>query len=435
MHEKARFLFLISAVLMLLPLTVPAEENRERDYEIALTKGQYEIELGNVASAITHLKKALAIKPADQAARVSLGIAYARAGDYGSAKEVLEQAIGADAKDARARYELAGVLTKLGQQAQAQRQMGAAAEMTKDPALRAAARGFLGAGPEEAAEERPSLRVAGGLQYDSNVILAPDNPVTPPQGKQSDWRSVIILEGGFPFLTTKTRGLTAGYQFYQSLQNDLSDFNVQQHDLSMDGHLSLSGSVLFDLRYDFRYTFFGGDHYSTSHVITPVLTMYLTPDSRTDLHGAYESKRFFAVPLYPTVPEKNGSNIAAGVTHAIMAGSRTGVALDYTFDQDRTTVGYWDYTGQNVLANALTAWGDYRIFVSAGYRDRKYDGVPPGALEKRHDGIQEYSAGILRDIGQSVTLSLSDLYTINGSNISFYEYTRNLIGIFAEIRL
>jgi len=435
MHKKVRYAFLISVVLMLIPLSLIAQENKERDYEIALTKGQYDIELGDFTSAITHLKKALTIKPGDQAALVSLGIAYARSGDPGRAKEVLEQAVGADPTDARARYELAGVLSQLGQQEQANSQMAAAAEMAREPALRTAAQGYLVVPAEGEGRDRPSLRISGGLQYDSNVILSPDNPVTPPQGKQSDWRGVLVLEGVYPFLTTASRGMEAGYQFYQSLQSDLSDFNVQQHDLSMDGHASLAENVLFDLRYDFRYSNVGGDHYSTSHVFTPVLTMILSPASRTDLHGAYESKRFFVTPLYPTLPEKNGSNISAGLSHAIMAGSRTGISFDYTFDQDRTTVSYWDYTGQNVLVNALTDWEDYRFFLSAAYRDRPYDGIPPGATTDRHDRIQEYSAGVSRKVGHDVTLSLSDFYTINGSNIPFYEYTRNIIGIFAEIRL
>jgi hypothetical protein len=435
MYKKIRTAFLLGMLIVLFPLSLIAQEHDQRDYEIALTKGQYAIELGDLASAIAYLNKALTYKPGDQAARVSLGIAYARSGDLVRAKEVLEQAVGADAKDARARYELAGVLDQLGQQDQAKRQMAAAAEAAKDPALRSAAQGFLQAAVAEEAPDRPSLRIAGALQYDSNVILSPDNPVTPAQGKQSDWGGVLILDGRYPFLTTAARGLEAGYQFYQNLHSDLSDFNVQQHDLSMEGHLSLSAAALFDLRYDFRYTSLGGDHYSTSHIITPMLSLKLSPGSLTHLHGVYEAKRFFASPLYAALPEKNGSNTAAGVTHAVAAGGRSSVAFDYTYDQDRTTVSYWDYSGQNVLVNALSDWEGFRFFFSAAYRDRKYNGVPPGAAIERHDRIQEYSAGVSRTVRGSVPLSLSDLYTINGSNILFYEYTRNIIGIFAEIRL
>jgi hypothetical protein len=88
-----------------------------------------------------------------------------------------------------------------------------------------------------------------------------------------------------------------------------------------------------------------------------------------------------------------------------------------------------------MMVSVLADWEGYRFFVSAAYHDRRYDGAPPGTTSKRHDKVQEYSAWVSRQVGHGVTLSLSDLYTTNDSNISFYEYTRNIIGIFAEIRL
>ncbi|HEY6010111.1 MAG TPA: tetratricopeptide repeat protein, partial [Nitrospirota bacterium] len=83
---------LVVTLLAALP-AIAADANLERDYEIALTKGQYAIELRDYATAIGHLKRALELKPNDQTARISLGIAYSRSGNDAAAQDVLQQVV------------------------------------------------------------------------------------------------------------------------------------------------------------------------------------------------------------------------------------------------------------------------------------------------------------------------------------------------------
>lgn len=419
-------------LLFLAPSALWAQENRERDFEIALTKGQYEIELGNYGAAAGYLEKALALKPGNRDARVSLGIAYARAGDLARAREQLQQAADGDPNDGRARYELALVLRKLGDRDGATKMMTQAAALSRDDDLSAAAQGFL---RDTGAPGTASLRISGGMQYDSNVILEQDDPVSPSTESKADWRGVIVLKGTLPFLTSSTRGGEAGYQLYQSLHLNLEDYNVQQHAARVAGHAALSSTMRFDLAYGFVYSFVGAEHYSTAHRFLPRLTLTLTPKSLTEVHGSYESKRFFNTPVFTTLTEKNGTNAAIGVTHTVKVGAKTGLAMDYTYDQEATEKDYWDYGGHQVAVNALTEMGAYTLFLGVSYYDRRYDGVPPGASAKRHDGAQSVSAGVSRKAGKAMTLSLTDTFTFNDSNLALYEYKRNILGLFVEMAL
>lgn len=422
---------MIAALLAVMP-ALAADANSERDYEIALTKGQYAIELQDFATAISHLTKALEIKPGDQPARVSLGIAYSRSGDYGRAREVLQQAVKDDPADSRAQYELALVLGKLGQTEESKRMMEAVAK-SNDPELSAAAKGYLeGAAPGE--KKRLNVKLSGGIQYDSNVILEPDAPTTPGV-KNADWRAVLMLKGDYAFLQTGRADAEAGYAFYQSLHNDLSDYNVQQHTGKMAGRYALTQTVSAELEYDFHYTFVGGDHYSTAHWFGLRVPAKLMAESLTELHASYEAKRFFDTPVFTGLTGKNGSNTSAGLSHTIMLGKKSGISIDYTYDADAADADYWSYTGNKGTVNALADWKAYKFFGMLSYYDRKYDALAPGAPEKRHDGVQEYLIGISRNAGKRATVTLSDQYTINDSNLAVYQYTRNVISLMVEIRL
>jgi hypothetical protein len=225
------------------------------------------------------------------------------------------------------------------------------------------------------------------------------------------------------------------YLFYQTAHQDLKDYNVQQHTGRLGGKYAFSKTVSAALEYDFIYAFVGGDHYSTSHLFVFRLPANLTAESVTELHASYEDKRFFDTPVFTGQPDRNGSNTAGGVGHTIMLDKRSGIVFDYTYDRNSAVVDSWSYSGNKVSANALTEWGDFKLFGTLSYYDRKYDAIAPGAPEKRHDGVQEYAAGVAWKAGKNWSVTLSDYYTINDSNLPVYQYTRNILSLIAEIRL
>jgi len=420
------------AVLLAVMPALAADTNVERDYEIALTKGQYAMELQDFAAAIGHLKNALALKPKDPTAQVSLGVAYSRSGDQAAARDALQQAVATDATDGRARYELALVLAKLGQLEEAKAQMAQAAK-SSDPEVREAAQGYL-EGKSEKEKKKFSAKIAGGLQYDSNVILEPDS--LPVAGmKNADWRALLALNADYSFLQAGQSEAVVGYMLYQTLHQDLKDYNVQQHTGRLAGKYLASKTVSIDLEYDFIYTFVGGDHYGTSNLFVFRMPANLTPASQTELHAAYEDKSFYDTPVFKGQAERNGGNTAVGLGHTIMLDKRSGVAFDYTFEKNSAAADWWSYSGNKGMVAALGEWGAFKVFCSLSYYDRKYEAIQPGAPEKRHDGVQEYAAGTTWKAGKNWSVTFSDDYTINDSNLAVYQYTRNIVSLIAEIRL
>ncbi len=429
---------LIPAVVLLLLLflsrMVPAQELKE--FEISLTKGQYEIELKHYDAAIDYLNQALKLKPGDAAALTSLGIAYARSGGLQQARDVLTKAVDAAPSAARPRYELALVLSELKQQEEAKRQMAVVLKTSTDEDLTAAAQAFLAGGPTARKGKPLSLTLGAGFQYDSNVILDPENPVVHGR-KKADWAFLASLGGNYRFLDTGKTSADAGYSFYQSLHNTLPDFNIQQHAFTAGITSDMSEKSRLDLHYTFTYTFVGGDHYSTLHELKPSWAVSLSDASVTEFFYSYDKKKFENSDLFSANSDRSGSNNAGGVTHTIVLDkqSETAIAAGYVYDKDSTDQDFWRYTGNKGSLLARGKVEGVGTVLTASYYDKKYDGLFPGETASRHDKTWEFSLTFKQPLAHDIGLDLSDLYVQNNSNIDLFKYRRNVVTLMAVMRL
>ena len=425
----------IVSILLLFWSPAFGQEHREKDYETVMTKGTFAVENGDYKAAVEYFQKALDMKPKDKIAALSLGIAWSRDGDFTKAADALRAALSMDPSNPRIRYELAIVLYKRGETVAAKEHFTAIAEASVDVELRSAAKTYLDRIAAREGGKKLSLNFQLGAQYDSNVILDPKNPVVPAREKKSDSRAVATFDGKYSFVNRDIFTASAGYQFYQSVHANLEDFNVQQHSMSLAARSSFKEKFAAGLTYTFSYTGVGGEHYSTIHAVRPAVDMKLSPQSLTGFHLGYEDRRFLNNndEIFPANADRTGTNASAGLTHTVMLTKETGVALGYTFDKDDADVNVWDATGHK---GSLQLQSDLRIFTAfatAAFTDRKYDEASSPLLPKRHDQTQEYGAGVSRNLTGKLRLVLSDFYTFNDSNLSPYEYTRNIIGLFAEM--
>ena len=411
------------------------QEQAEKDYETAMTQGSFRLDAGEYAAAVADFKQALAIKPSDKAALISLGIAYSRSEDLRNARETLQRVVDADAADSRARYELGVVLFKLDDREGAKQQFTAASAGSADDSLKEAAREYLDVIASGGAEKkRYSLSILAGEQHDSNVILDPDNPLVAAQRK-ADWRFIAQLSGSYKVVDEDKGFLEAGYSLYDGHNSALTEFNVRQHTLSLAGRYGISEEGRLDLRYAYQYSLVGGNKYGGTHTIRPSAAFSFTKASVTELYYAYGKKTFYDGELFPENSDRDGKNNAAGLTHTIILGKQTAISAGYAYDKDSTEKSFWDYTGNKGLLTFQSSLFDTGIVLTGSYYDRKYGGAPAGISELRHDKTGEYSLSLSRPLTKNFRLELSDLYVRNKSNLSPYEYTRNIVGLMAVMHL
>jgi len=428
----ARTLF----ILILTSSLAFAQEHTNRDYEVAITKGVLQIETTNYPDAIDSFKKALVVKPRDKTATINLGIAYGRSGNLTAARDILLKAFKDDSRDARLRYELGIVLYKIGEQGEAKKHFLAAIEGTSDGTIRSGAREYLDLiAPAGSRDSKPfSLNLLGGFQYDSNVILEPNNPSTTGQRKK-DWRAVLTVDGDYRFLQSEKTTATAGYQFYQSVHQKLHDYNIQQHSPRLAVTQELSGTTKVGIKYTFSYALAGGTHFSSTNETMPFVAVNFTPASLTEFHFICNKTRFHNSTLFPLNAEQSGTDRTGGILHTIKVGAGSNVTIGYDYDANDANERYWSYRGNKGSLGFQSTVGIYTASLAASYYDQKYREVMSGYTEKRHDGTQEYSIDLSRAIDKDLSLVLSDLYTVHDSNLTSYEYTRNIVGLFVVMRL
>jgi len=431
-HSLAAVIFFLGILLLSAPSS--ARENEIKEFETALAKATLSVENSDYAGAVGLFKQALAVKPGSKEATLGLGIAYSRLGKLPDARTSLQKALSLDPGDARTRYELGVVMYKLGAAEEARDFFTAAAEKTSDETLKTAARNYLtliaGGGQEG---KKFSLGLSAGLQYDSNVILEPDNPVAATPSRKSDLRAVLTFDGAYRFYKSNTTTADGGYSFYQSVHQRVHDFNVQQHALKLAAVRNLSSTAQTGLKYSFTYSLAGGRRFSETHETIPFVTFQLLPNSLTEFHFIFDNNRYHNTGVFPANAGQSGADRAAGFIHTLRLGAATTLSIGYDFNVNDANERYWSYKGNKGGLGVQGNLGGYTATLGMSYFDQEYRGIGPAA--KRHDGIQEYSAGIARNIGKDLSLTLNDLYTVRDSNYAPYEYTRNIVGFFVVTRL
>jgi tetratricopeptide (TPR) repeat protein len=230
-------------------------------------------ELGDLENAATHLQRAEAADASDGSAPYFLGLIDYRYGRYESAVAHFEGAAAADpAYAARAWYGIGRAQQELGNEALAEQAFRRAAELDEDGAIAADVEVLLA--PTEFADTRRkrwSLRAGVGFLGDSNVIVD-ELDINADQGD---------IGGSFDIgvdLLVFERGATEleiGYDFYQSLYEDLEDFNRRIHAPYVALKTGL-GDFEPQLTYRFAHSRLGGEGFLDTHTAAFGLGRQLT---------------------------------------------------------------------------------------------------------------------------------------------------------------
>lgn len=416
----------------------------EKEFEIAVTKGGYLIDNGNFDEAVSHLKLAREMKPSDPEAALLMGIAHSRSGRFAEAKPALMDALRNEPDNPRINYELGLVMMQTGEIDEARDQFTEVVGSKADENTKAAARKYLETLKAQAVQGKKAYRlgVTLGGQYDSNVILEPDNPVTPSTGKKADWRAIVSANAGITLFDTGKFAADADYNFYQSKHKDVTKFDVQQHSLSLSGRYSPAQDIRTELGYTLAYATVGGDEYSVTHTFRPAITVANASGALTEFYFTQEFRNFINGADFETNSERTGTNAAFGIARTMKLGEHSGWGFGYKYE--RESANYvdgkepWDFNGHTGNLNFNTGTKTIRAMLGAslsykGYLDPPSN--PPNHTSKRTDTTQEYSADIVWNPVERVSLTLSEMYTINSSNIGDYDYKRSITGLFLGVRL
>ena len=439
-----------------------AQRDDPEDPYIRYYRGVTRGRLMDLDGAIEDLRAALAAKPDLDRAALELGVALVQTHAYAEAVPWLEQAQRSAELDGEASLYRGRAQFELGEIDTARADWERAA---RDPAQAAAARYYLGiaayrtgAWDEAAAQFRACAEAAPGseigrqaqaylrilrryvlsaslgLEYDSNVVLAPsDGALKSALGisNQADGRATIQLGADYVLWRTPRLQLWLGYHFSQTLQFRLTDFDLQDH------------QPLVQLVYDADPVQLGAlssyDYYllETDSFFQQPLAMVWTDVAEGNLGRSSVSFRFRYRDFFesPFRGVRNAFNYSPALIQYFYLGrSERYLWGEYRFDKEdpETTAGLpFGYTGNQVgggIGWALPA----QITADAGYayRHERYRSQSDG----RRDNEHLVNVDARRPLNDWLQIGCGFFADINNSTVGVFEYDRYVVSVTLDAR-
>lgn len=443
-------------------------------YYVGLTYGK----LGRYAESLPHLERTVGLRPNFALARQDLGVAYYQVQRYQEALMQLHVAERLTPANGMVHYYSGLCAYRLKEYAAAQASLQRAAEL--DPALRYRAHYYLGlsllaAGRREeavqafqvAASESPRTEVAGyaqqrieeitkgrhqgraekrwkvrlGLssQFDSNVLLQPDDEglLLGRAGDGDDFRFTFFAGGQVDLWQGVSTYLRSQYDFYQTVQVELSEFDFQTHLFRLTGGWSPVSFLTLGLEGGTHYFRLGADSYLHEYYGMPFVGV--SPLSWTYTSLAY---RLLDQNYLTTVfdPIRSGLlQTASARQYFLLQGFERYLFLGYQYTEEdpRLRAGN-DFqrrgNGGEVGGRTPSPFG---MALEALYAFRRDDytflNSRMSFTRAREDDRHSFYVILRKPLTPRVEVNVNYIGMVNNSNIADFEYDRHIGSIGFEV--
>ncbi len=308
------------------------------------------------------------------------------------------------------------------------------------------------------AERRFHADVRVGFLYDSNVAVVPQPSHDPTaeslrHRKTATTGEIAALRLEYAWLRTGPWESTVTYSFFQTYNNRLPDFNVQNHLVA--GALSYRaaiGAMPFQVggQYSWDYLSLGGDSFLQRHTATVFGTLVENQGNLTTILGRFQNKDFYPSPGQLFDEDRDARNWMVGLTHVFrFAQDKHYVRVGYQFDYENADGRNFTYAGNRFLAGGqyTLPWGSTRLKYDFDLHQRHYQHantllpiLNPGTREREdleQNHVVRVEQVLVANIGPAsigcaptapcpLTLSAEYQRTVAESNLAVYAYTRNV---------
>ena len=350
-------------------------------------------------------------------------------------------------------------LTALGMAGEARAEIEEALRLQPASPLTAAAERFREVlGPAVKLERNFHVDAKVGFYYDDNVAVIPNvsNDPAAELARNAPHRSLGEL-GYVRFEYTPLRTLdwegSIAYSLLQTVNNDVSHFNTQNH--SGAGALAYKTSIrnmptVGGLTFVYDYIMLDDRNFLNRYTVAPFMTLVWDAMNVSQGQLRFQAKDFMHEKTLPLINGERGTsenrdalNYMVGFMHFFrFQADRHFIRLGYQFDYEAAKGNNWSYLGHRFLVGGqytLPWWGiRLRYDLDAHLRDYRYLNTiyPVGCAPCIHRSDKELTHlfSISKDLPWNVTLSLEYLRDQNISNLAVYDYTRNVISLNASWR-
>jgi len=455
-----------------LPLFQQAAETDAQDYLAVYYLGVTYGKLEKYEASVPHLEKAVALRPDFIPARQDLAVSYFHLQRYQDAIRHLEEAEQRDPQNGLLHYYKGLCYYRLNEPAAAIPALTTAAKL--EPLIRYKAHYYVGLSyltqdkPQEAqqalqivtqspdtdlafraanliteinkqsqapgADKRWQLRVGVGSQFDSNVVLQPDDGAVPGQiSDKEDFRFTFSFGGRYDLWRTSSTYLMADYSFYQTVHTDISDFDLQSHLFRLIGAWAVSRSLNVGLEGGTNYFRVGNDDYLHEIYGLPFVSFFAKPWAYTYLSyrltnedyltSFFDSARdgitqTMAVRQYFLLDEFDRYLFLGYQYEVDSPGLRVG--NDFEYDGNQVEVGVRSPLPFDLVGEATYSFRN---------KDYNFANSRTNFTRERNDDMHNVLLILRRKLTPYLEVNLSYSATVNNSNIDDFQYDRHIVSL------
>jgi len=266
------------------------------------------------------------------------------------------------------------------------------------------------------------VTLAAGLQYDDLVTVDElDESLD-----EGDAAAVVDLDLDYEKRFSQGTDLDIGYSLSQKSYFDLSEFDLQIHNVSLGVKQNFEDFDVGLRSYAVHARLDNEGLLNFQHV-SPYFTTFLT--ERTYLRAGY----YYRNKEFPDNPDRDG-NVHAGDAdfYFFLDGTSNYFVVGYAFEREDAEADEFDFDGQRVDARwsrRFDWYGDRPVRVRLDWRleQRDYDSVTPSIGVRRDDDRQRWRARFDFPLTQSLTGLLGYQHRSHDSNLPSADYVDNRI--------
>ncbi len=271
-----------------------------------------------------------------------------------------------------------------------------------------------------------SFSANAGYEFDSNLTVDSIDSTS----NVGDQALIFDASLNYDFVNNDKVSFSAGYDYYQSIHNDLDEFDMIIHGFNADSRYSID-RIDLGLAYLFNTIGLGGDSFLDMHTVRPSVG-YLTGANNVYLLGAYEyQKQTFKL---ASLMSRNASRNSGSIKAIILLGEGRTFTAGYTYSLHDTADDAYRYNGHTVDFSVKLPLDiiDRETIVRMGYRlqSRGYD-VASLTIDTviRSDKRHTLSVSWEVPFGNGFNGKLSNEYIASNSTFEPVDYNENITTI------
>jgi tetratricopeptide (TPR) repeat protein len=291
------------------------------------------------------------------------------------------------------------------------------------------------------AEKPFKITFDAAWQYDDNVVLKPDDAVSAVDvSDKADSRQVYTASGEYNHMFNDWLGARALYTFYYAKQSNLGFYDTCVNNFMVQPTVYMA-NTLITFPSGYSHTLINDKAYLSNPYTTAMCNFMVGDSNMAQASVSYQYQDYL---WDPSIPEENrdGNDMGASMGwYQFFEGKKGFLNLRYAIDKDWTRGEDWEYLGNRVSATLLVPGSifhslldNFNLTVSGDIYFQNFSNSNVVYNVHRKDTVYTVSAMASYKIFKGAEIQLQYTHVTDNSNISVYQYNRNVYSAGVEIK-